>query len=166
MGKGKDDVNSGGDFSDSKLLRKLNWDFDPAYEWENGGKDYTLPGEEPKKDTKLERVAKKWQKHAIKIIFVGSFVCMILCCCFACCKRFFSRLCAIGCMWCRDMRDICLNRDPTFQTARRLADDYGIKLDYEQYKKIKNSYEQSLQKQGYGSKIDLSGRGKGKTSMF
>jgi len=42
--------------------------------------------------------------------------------------------------------------------ARKMADDFGIELDYDHYKKIKNNYEEALKKEGYGSQIDLSGR--------
>ncbi|KAH3752199.1 uncharacterized protein LOC127848292 [Dreissena polymorpha] len=141
--------------------RERRWaDYDPNYDWENGGKDYVVPGMARKrKETKFEKFAKEWQKNSIKYIFLFSFLCMIVCCCLACCKRLCVRTYEVVCFHCRDWRDLCLNRDPTYIRARQFADDYGIKLDYDQYKKIKKSYEEGLKKQGYGSKIDLSGRG-------
>ncbi|XP_045179815.1 uncharacterized protein LOC123539317 [Mercenaria mercenaria] len=142
----------------SSLRRRRRWDYDENYDWENGGKDYVIPGDEPRKETKFEKFAKSWQKHALKVIFLFSFVCMLCCCCLAICKKFCSKVCETVCWHLRDYREMCLNRDPSYRKARKFADDYGIELDYDMYTKIKKNYEEGFQRGGHDEYRDLSGR--------
>jgi len=57
------------------------------------------------------------------------------------------------------------NCDPMFacdisayRHIKQYTRDYGIQIDYDQYKRMKNSYEEAAKKHGAGSQIDFSGR--------
>ncbi|KAL4217338.1 hypothetical protein ACF0H5_023789 [Mactra antiquata] len=137
--------------------RRRRWDYDDTYDWENGWKDYDALGEE-KKESAFEKFAKNWQKHALKVIFIFCVCATICICCIGCCKKCCGKIWATICWHCKDWRDLALNRDPTFRKARKFADDYGIELDYGQYKKIKKNYEDGFKRQGKMEYANLSGR--------
>lgn len=54
----------------------------------------------------------------------------------------------------------CIDCFSAYRKITEFTYDYGITIDYSQYKKIKKNYEESLKKHGARSDIDLSGRAK------
>ncbi|XP_033725312.1 uncharacterized protein LOC117315273 [Pecten maximus] len=146
-------VNTTNHFGDTRnssraISRERRYAYEDNDEWQYDEKfDYDDDSEETKK---WKKYAKNWDKIGLRLIYIGSTIIMITCCCFLCCRK----CCLLVCSTCSHIVMTCVDRcrcrDPMYRKIKILSDRLGIQLDYDTYKAMKQGYTQDIAEQGFG----------------